>query len=254
MPPPPLPNLGNSCYMNASIQLLRCLPWKQPLPPLVQRLVRGDARAVKGEMGRAHRAFAGCGQQDAHEFMVAFLDRVDPKQTLLDHGTIESYVKCQTTDDESRVDESFLILSLPLPERRARLQLDDCVHELQQEEVLRGDEVWRSPTAERRRVTPLASTKGMRVTRWPRGAVVFHLKRFGSDRSKRRDPVGCPREWNGSTLRAFVIHQGVYGGGHYVAAMREGTQWYMCNDSRVSRLPEAAIEPLLSQSYILLYA
>lgn len=252
MPPTPMPNLGNTCYMNASLQLLTLVDWSRSPSPHVHKLA--DVHHVKQAIARHQACFSGTRQHDAHEFIVAFLDMVDPKLQSLHYGTMSSFVKCNSTDEESSVNEPFLVISVPLPTQRVHIDLDDCIHELQEEEILRGENVWMSPESQKRQLTPISSTKGMRIIRWPKKEVVFHLKRFKNDRTKINQPVSCPLRWNGRRLTAFVIHQGVYGGGHYISVVRQGDQWFVCNDSHISALSEAQVQSMLLQSYILLYS
>lgn len=252
MPPTPMPNLGNTCYMNASLQMLSLIDWSRSRSPHVHKLA--DAHHVKQAISRHQSCFNGTRQHDAHEFIVAFLDMVDPKLKSLCYGTMDSFVRCNSTDDESSVSEPFLVLSVPLPTQRAHVDLDDCIHELQEEEILQGENVWRSPESQKRQLTPISSTKGMRISKWPGNEVMFHLKRFKNDRTKIKQSVACPLQWNGRKLVAFVIHQGVYGGGHYISVVRYDDRWFLCNDSHISPLSEAQVQSMLMESYILLYA
>ena len=55
-------------------------------------------------------------------------------------------------------------------------------------------------------------------------------------------------------LRAVVVHQGRYGGGHYVAYVRGcNDQWCFCNDSAEPRVLVDINEVLRQQAYMLFY-
>ena len=55
-------------------------------------------------------------------------------------------------------------------------------------------------------------------------------------------------------LRAVVVHQGVCGGGHYVAYVRgSNDQWWFCNDRAEPRAVVDINEVLRQQAYMLFY-
>ena len=129
--PAPLPNLGNTCFLNASLQLLR--RWGAPQaaePPA--RLRQSLPRQWRD--GRQH---------DAHEVLLAFLDQW-PLPNIAE-GRLDSVVLCGATQEESRVGEPFRVLSLPLAPSLAA-----ALHAFTNEkEELQGSNVWRSPAAAR---------------------------------------------------------------------------------------------------------
>jgi ubiquitin carboxyl-terminal hydrolase 20/33 len=61
----------------------------------------------------------------------------------------------------------------------------------------------------------------------------------------------CPNKVTNYRLLGTIVHMGSFTGGHYVAYIRRGDQWYVCDDSRVTPVtPETVAE---SEAYVLFY-
>ena len=227
--PDPLPNLGQTCFLNATLQLLR--RWGYPAHP-PQQLVRtlGLAR------GRQH---------DAHEALLLLLARAPdfggPPGRLL------SVVQCGATHETSTVAEPFHVLSLPMADT-----IEAALGHAAQE--LRGADVWRSPGAARQGITPVRSTQRLELAQLPPQGVVLHWKRFDNRGRKRREAVQALQQWRGYALAAAVLHHGTSASsGHYTAVVRAADeQWFRCDDAHVAALGRQRPAEL-SQAYLLLY-
>lgn len=242
--PTPLRNMGNTCYLNATVQLLRAWDVLPSVPWL------RDPAATKIVVSKHASQFNGNQQHDAHEFLVACLDLITEKhKDDIEQGLLRSTVQCDTTGESSSVDEPFLVLSVAI----THPTLEGCIHaEVQKTESLTGPNVWLSPASKKQQLTPRSSTKRIEVARWPSG-VVIHLKRFRNNNTKHAQLVQCPFTWNQLHLRAIVMHHGVCNGGHYTCFIKASQQWYLCDDARVTAVPDAKVQQAVMHGYMLLY-
>jgi len=234
--------MGNTCYLNATLQLLRA--WRV----LPQVPWMNEPATLKMTIARHAAQFRGGGQHDPHEFLAGCLDHPTDTQQF-EQGLLRSTVQCEVTGDTSVVDEPFLVLSVAL----THPTVAGCVHgEVQKTERLTGSNVWRSPASQKQQVTPRASTKRIEVARWPAG-VVLHLKRFRNNNTKQTQLVQCPFVWEKRELQAVVMHHGGCQGGHYTCLVKCEHQWYRCDDARVSPISASQVEQEAMQGYLLLY-
>ena len=233
--PAPLPNLGNTCFLNASLQLL---PVGRPAGGGAPARLRAGLPAQWSD-GRQH---------DAHEVLLALLDQWSLPQIA--EGRLDSVVSCGATAEESRVGEPFRVLSLPLAP-----SLTAALHAFTNEkEELIGANVWRSPAAARLRITPARSFKSMHIGKWPSDGVVFHFKRFDNRGHKQNGDIELPLEWRDYVLSAVVLHWGrQLTSGHYTALVRAGGAWHHCNDSSVGAMGDQEAAAASRRAYLALY-
>lgn len=131
--PPGLPNLGNTCYMNASLQAMMCVP---SLAARSQEMTNAceksdevcnaflqfsrsfDPRPVKKVVGARIPMFKGSDQHDAHEFVTFFLDMLHDESPdvlkSLFFGKLETITQCIACGHKTIILEDFSTLSLSM--------------------------------------------------------------------------------------------------------------------------------------------
>ncbi|KAH8045316.1 ubiquitinyl hydrolase [Aureococcus anophagefferens] len=252
-----LVNLGNTCFLNATIQCLA------HAPGVAQTL--GDeslhAQAQKPDVAVALRdALGGPGrQEDAHEFLLALLDAVEPPLSSTANpvravfgGRTSSTLRCPECDYESATEEPFLDLSLePKPTLARALDAFTAPEELENDE-------WCCRCCGER-VRP---TKRLGVAAAPK-ALVVHLNRYDGRGGKIEEHVAFePRLELETTdggaasygLVGVLVHRGQSTRcGHYTAFCRTRSGAWSCFDDAAVRTCTFA-EVLRQEAYMLFYA
>jgi len=88
--------------------------------------------------------------------------------------------------------------------------------------------------------------------------LIIALKRYTNTNNKINDKVNIDYnlefENNKYELRGFVYHSGITAGGHYVYYGYKNKEWYLFNDSQVSKINQSSIDELKLTGYIYLYS
>ena len=207
-------------------------------------------------------------QEDAHEFFRSLLSALtmhgqNARLSSLFDGLLESSLVCQTCGKTSLTRDRYMDLSLDITGNVATL--DGALEKFTEEETLSdSNKVFCS-----RCQVKQAMTKGLRLATAPT-MLVINYKRFAYDMygrmSRLSKPVHFPlrleigeymsRANRGKpqpyTLVAVLVHRGrSCDRGHYFAYVRKGKDWYLCNDSVVTKVDVS--EVLKSQAYVLVY-
>ncbi|KAI0235568.1 ubiquitin-specific protease doa4 [Massospora cicadina] len=271
----------------------------------------------KAAVARASSQFQGNEQQDSQVFLAFLLDGLhedlnlvrerpppdddsDPLEKLSDQeasdfawerhlqrnnsiivslfqGQLKSRLQCGVCSEVSVTFNTFMYLSLPIPDPKAGpVHLLDCLELFIQEETLVGENAWFCPRCRCAR----PSTKRLTISRLP-DVLLIHLKRFsyeGPFRNKLDTDVTIPARGlnlesyvpktapkssilspkgtpigNSYDLYAVSNHFGSLNGGHYTASVRSGFggKWHYFDDSRVTTITEK--EAVTKAAYNLFY-
>ncbi|EJK46029.1 hypothetical protein THAOC_35324 [Thalassiosira oceanica] len=207
-------------------------------------------------------------QEDAHEFFRSLLSALtmhgqNARLSSLFDGLLESSLVCQTCGKTSLTRDRYMDLSLDITGNVATL--DGALEKFTEEETLSDSNKVFCSRCQLKRVM----TKGLRLATAPT-MLVINYKRFAYDMygrmSRLSKPVHFPlrleigeymsRANRGKpqpyTLVAVLVHRGrSCDRGHYFAYVRKGKDWYLCNDSVVTKVDVS--EVLKSQAYVLVY-
>lgn len=208
-------------------------------------------------------------QEDAHEFFRSLLSSLtmngqNARLSSLFDGLLESSVTCHTCRKSSLTRDRYMDLSLDIADRNV-ISLDKALAKFTEEETLDEDNMVTCSRCKVKRIV----TKGLRLATAPT-MLVINYKRFAYDNYGRlsrlskqvtfplrlelkdymsRANRGKPPPY---ALMAVMVHRGrSCDCGHYFAYVRKGQDWYLANDSVVTKVD---VEEVLSaQAYVLVY-
>lgn len=238
-----LDNLGNTCYMNSVVQMLRYVK------PVVRQLV--DARPEDAGLrhfvdllyqGSTPQKFAHClkdfgfdpiFQHDAHEFLLTMLDKlyenIDADNPF--EGSMTTTLTCNNGHTSVRTDP-FVCLSI-------NGGIEEGVPSMLEPETVECK-------CEKCDETTMVKTMDIK----PSDVVCIHYKRF-TLKKKLRYRVPILLKWNGYELVGTCNHFGGLDGGHYTATVKTDMGWMHANDEYVKKidgLPKESKVP-----YIMVY-
>ena len=270
-------NIGNTCYLNAGLQLLiqnrdlcnivLSFRDKSNILKIVSKLIEeyyNDKNCsinpieIKKLVTSRNRIFNGFQQQDSSEFIIFFLDllnseinKIIPNKNLLDkiyELQITTSTKCKVLECLTVSTNNELSTMLMLEVNSECNTLDDCYRISKQKIKLEGDDKYYCEKCKKKRI---ASQK-KEITKWPKNLIIF-LRRFnqtGSRMSKFSQEIKVPIEWRHDyKLKGVVYHSGSLHGGHYVYAgldIIQNGKWRLFNDSSVSELSNNALANIVN--------
>ena len=244
-------NHGNQCYQNSVLQLLASLP---ELRKFVAENGAEDRPLTKAlQCFYSHhqvdglRMFHNVEQHDAHEYLTLLLDRLNDETKnrlcplLFSHQVMTRMINQEDSADVATILANETILVVPFSS-----SLLESLRLVQEAEVLPD---WYSE----RHSKKCRFTKTCTISQWPLYLFIL-VQRGMSLGSKIHHAMDIPDTLYEYHLAGGIIHFGSPSYGHYVAVLRRGKEWFLCDDRNVRSLQEPDKTQFLSQAYMLLYS
>jgi|UniRef100_A0A6C0IUP2 ubiquitin C-terminal hydrolase len=276
-------NIGNTCYLNAGLQMLVhnrdfcnliiSLSSKSNILDKIATFIKEyhngtggviTPSIVKTLAADRNSMFSGSQQQDSSEFIIFFLDYLNieinkvlpDNRNVLDkifeiHMTTSTKCKVLSCLTVSNVIEKPTLLMLDV--NGECTSLDECYALTKQKVKLDGDEKYFCEKCDKKRI----ASQRKEITHWPNNLIVW-LRRFqqnGRRLSKYSQEIMIPISWKQNyKLTGIVYHMGNLFGGHYVYAGIVNNKWYLFNDASVSELGLNELAKIVNNGYIYYYA
>lgn len=265
-----LDNIGNTCYLNASIQSLNSILDKKLLSKissdskdkfglvssfrdLILEMNSNNSsstvcpRNFKEIFAKTFPEFKGFNQEDAHEFILKLIDflhtRTNPSEKNMFssfYGTYYTRIECNICNYKTRKNKNlFSIISLPVD-----TDFSSCFDEYINTEVID----WKCSKCKRM----VEAEKDTDFEKLPK-VLIVHFKRFTSDLKKINKTVNFTKyikyENLSFELTSIICHNGTCNYGHYYNYSKIGNDWFCLNDSSVKKIDNIS----KSDAYILFY-
>lgn len=261
-----LSNLGNTCYLNAGLQLIinnkelcNNMLLTQPTSFLSQFIMEYynntsnitlNPSFIKELMGNKNNEFIGFKQNDSFELIIYLLEYIfeNYKMPNLYQITTDIKIKCKllTCLNINKHQEHCNYLILDTLDNFK--DLDDCYRNYKQREKLLGDNSYYCEKCKDKRI----ASKRTEITNWPKHLIII-LKRFTNNGrlQKNNNKINVPLIWrHGYHLKGIVSHSGSLTGGHYIYIGNHNNKWIMFNDDHCSEIPVNFLDNYKNTGYI----
>lgn len=269
-------NNGNTCYLNSGLQMLmhnkdlcnliiKYQDESQQLKIIAEFICNYysnennstlNPNIIKRLVESRKEMFIGSQQHDSAEFIIFLLDIIENEFKKLNKReeymsifniNINVRIKCKLKTclkiSEHSETNDYLMLDI----NREHISLDCLYRYFKESERLQDDNMYFCSNCNMKRI----ASKRYSVVNWPRNLIVW-LKRFNENRTKNEQIISVPLKWRHNyNLIGAVIHSGGTGGGHYIYVGKINEEWYIYNDSFVSKCHN--IDTYLNNAYILYY-
>ena len=163
-------------------------------------------------------------------------------------GQYESIVKCLNCEELSYTYEEFVDLSVEIPKNLQMPTLYDCLDAFISIEKLQGETKYQCDKCKKSQ----DALKQLKIWKFPK-VLIIHLKRFtqlqmkGSQKNNifvkypmilnvtKYLPHDPSKNVTLYDLKGVVNHSGSLQGGHYTSIVKNGDNWYFCNDAHISK-------------------
>ncbi len=270
-------NIGNTCYLNAGLQLIihnkdlcsiiaynsNSSNMLKAFNDFIKEYNNNEKKSltpqfIKSLVEKKNSIFQGFGQQDSSEFIIYLLDilhdefknvkSINNINTLYEHTTKIS-VKCKlrsclniSTHNENN---NFMIFNID----KSFENLDDCYREYKSRVKLDNDNLYYCEKCQDNRI----ASRRIEIINWPKHLIII-LKRFvqnGYKLNKNTDEIIVPLEWRHDyVLKGFVYHSGSLYGGHYIYIGNYNNKWLMFDDNSVTEINSQTFERYKNSAYV----